>query len=539
MSQEQTWAQLQERLRRARERQSLTGRKEKEKEGDISSRRRTVPPNPLPRLDSPQGTSHQPWSSPELRGSHFSRVPPLSSHRPPSDDTLSLDSFNSDLPGTQEPQLTQSQPASPYEIRNGTIHPTLTSPNTYVPAWDQYTGRQVNPEGREVKKRGKKYNVRMGSANLETDIQSVIHANHMKIMGIERERYQDHDSLRDGPRLVEYDNVFGGRELVRVPVQTAQVSSVVAFMQDELSARTFLEYFLTSCLQDDLVLEVALDVLTQLREERDIERQLSIPVLDAGREILEEVVHEHLVDISYIELRAASKDFWGMVSSTPSLYKPVARELLRDVVQEEIALVVPECISELVSEYFIQKDVVAGFNEICSAIISELLPDIIDEAVYEESVLSVFEELIDEEIEHVASDFMEDSFTAGRSMLPRSPEERLRDEEQVWKLADDFLLDLMLFENLMSSRVLPNQKVWSSEEYLDLFLDSLLLDQVLGLQLELVKRRNVTEECLPLKRFHEKICTNVAIDVVLDELTAHLDQDMAEVDEYEVQLDHI
>ena len=39
-------------------------------------------------------------------------------------------------------------------------------------------------------------------------------------------------------------------------------------MHDELFARTFLEYFLTSCLQDDMVLEVAVDVMSNVREER-------------------------------------------------------------------------------------------------------------------------------------------------------------------------------------------------------------------------------------------------------------------------------
>ena len=39
-------------------------------------------------------------------------------------------------------------------------------------------------------------------------------------------------------------------------------------MQDELFGRTFLEYFLTSCLQDDMVLEVALEVMAEAREDR-------------------------------------------------------------------------------------------------------------------------------------------------------------------------------------------------------------------------------------------------------------------------------
>lgn len=42
---------------------------------------------------------------------------------------------------------------------------------------------------------------------------------------------------------------------------------------------------------------------------------------------------------------------------------------------------------------------------------------------------------------------------------------------QIKALADTFLLDAAIFENMLATRLLPNQQVWTDEEYLDLYLD--------------------------------------------------------------------
>ena len=68
--------------------------------------------------------------------------------------------------------------------------------------------------------------MRQASADFEGDIQEVIQANHLEIMAMNQDGYQDGDggyseggSRGEGQRLVEYDNLFGGREFVRMPTQ--------------------------------------------------------------------------------------------------------------------------------------------------------------------------------------------------------------------------------------------------------------------------------------------------------------------------------
>nr|XP_054759935.1 uncharacterized protein LOC129266111 [Lytechinus pictus] len=540
---EDTWTQLQERLRKRREIKE-TPHGDGLDHGSSTNRHRSVPPNPLPRLASPSQSESLSLTSPELRGRHYSKVPPVQSlptHRPQSDDTLSLKSHNSDT-SPEPPLAPPDHRAPPPYISNGTSHSAPEPAYREVPAWDQYTGRRAGTERREVRDGGrrkgkKKYYVRQGMRGFEDDAEDLIYANQLEMMEERRrDRYPDHGSRGEGPTLVEYDDILGPIELPRIDTQR-QESSAVIRMQDELFAQTFLEYFLTSCLQDDMVLEVAVDVMASVRDERDLERQLSWPVLDLGREIIDEIIHENLRDIAFIELWASIKGFWNMVLESPSLYKPIARDLLRELIDDEVSSIVPEAISELVTEYFVQKDVVVNFNVICDEVIVGLLPDIILEAVYDESIVSLVEGIIQDEIVSLASSFMEDSFATGRPKIPISPEQRLHDQDEIKALADTFLLDVAIFENILTSHLLPNQQVWSNEEYLDLYLDSLLLDQVLGQEFEVVKRRDYTELCLPLKRYHEKITTNVAIDVILEELTGHLDEDMAEMDEYEVEMD--
>ena len=150
----------------------------------------------------------------------------FSCYRASSEDTLSLNSYNSDSP-SQEPPLAPPHATNlPYST-NGTAQSSQARSHVQVPVWDQYTGRRVGSELRDVQRRGKrKYHVRQASADFEGDIQEVIQANHLEIMAMNQDGYQDGDggyseggSRGEGQRLVEYDNLFGGREFVRMPTQ--------------------------------------------------------------------------------------------------------------------------------------------------------------------------------------------------------------------------------------------------------------------------------------------------------------------------------
>ena len=72
-----------------------------------------------------------------------------------------------------------------------------------------------------------------------------------------------------------------------------------------------LSFFLVilSCAFECLLIEISQYLFTFIITIfcQDLERQLSWPVLDLGREILEEVVHENLRDVAFTELRASTK----------------------------------------------------------------------------------------------------------------------------------------------------------------------------------------------------------------------------------------
>ncbi|XP_013404409.1 uncharacterized protein LOC106169492 [Lingula anatina] len=87
------------------------------------------------------------------------------------------------------------------------------------------------------------------------------------------------------------------------------------------------------------------------------------------------------------------------------------------------------------------------------------------------------------------------------------------------------------------SLVARQGQLWTEDDHADKLLDSLMLNVLLEQFFGVSGERQRTLDNLPLRKLHEKIVTDVALDVLLTQLSQALDEDMADLDEYERGLD--
>ncbi|XP_055516702.1 uncharacterized protein LOC129712367 isoform X2 [Leucoraja erinacea] len=99
------------------------------------------------------------------------------------------------------------------------------------------------------------------------------------------------------------------------------------------------------------------------------------------------------------------------------------------------------------------------------------------------------------------------------------------------RLIDMFLLEIML-------KALGNEgRAFSEEVELDRMLDSSMLDILLDQYLNISHSNCTTIDNVALKDYHVKAFTDVALNVILTEMSEHMDEDMADLFEYERQVE--
>ncbi|XP_054854307.1 uncharacterized protein LOC129342515 isoform X2 [Eublepharis macularius] len=105
-------------------------------------------------------------------------------------------------------------------------------------------------------------------------------------------------------------------------------------------------------------------------------------------------------------------------------------------------------------------------------------------------------------------------------------------QQQVAKFAAKQLIDIFLLERLIGKMSLPGPR-FSEKEHSSMVLDSLMFDILLRQFFSIQQQQQATFENIPLRDFHLKAFTEVALDVILTELNKLVVEDMEDLREYE------
>ncbi|KAG9341474.1 hypothetical protein JZ751_019284 [Albula glossodonta] len=226
---------------------------------------------------------------------------------------------------------------------------------------------------------------------------------------------------------------------------------------------------------------------------------------------------------------------YGLLS-TQCIFDELMQELSREVATETFQ----KSKRDFVDAYLAEVAVRRCRSDIISEVVQLLLPGLVEEALREKAVDDVIEvdllpEVIAAEARAVAlSELVEQSaLTAAQQFT------------QVRHYASNRLLDGYLLEHLVKL-VASGGRCFTERELSGRLLDSAypllrltgslqgwMLDVLSHRLLHVMHFRNLTVENIPLRTFHRRVFTDIALDVILSELTESLDEDMEQLLEYE------
>ncbi|XP_075243281.1 uncharacterized protein LOC142337713 isoform X2 [Convolutriloba macropyga] len=164
-------------------------------------------------------------------------------------------------------------------------------------------------------------------------------------------------------------------------------------------------------------------------------------------------------------------------------------------------------------------------------VVDEMMPDIVREAILD----VILEDFIDEEIvpEVVAEESREVVVETVRKLDSRVEWKQRRAIRQV---AREQLIDGSSLDHLLDL-IAKSGRIFTEDQHRENILDDVILTQLLTQFLNVRTQLTTTVRNSPLRKVHEKLVTDVAVDVILEELEAQLDEDLEDLHEYESSLD--
>ncbi|XP_012935277.1 uncharacterized protein LOC101850543 isoform X2 [Aplysia californica] len=262
-------------------------------------------------------------------------------------------------------------------------------------------------------------------------------------------------------------------------------------------------------------------------DEMPYNHPLYVPSLYACEDLLGDHLSELISDIARESLAESASDY----VDEQRLKRDPLEDFLTDLIQECVRQVSREVVRDTVvqmAEDYLETEVATGVvHQMVDDYLDEIAPDLLEETVFD----IMAEEFIESEV--IASEVKEEAQVIARETIQHYDTKVMRREfKEVSMQAKNKLADVVIMEyilNLMSQQ----GKLWTEADHHNKYLDDLILSIDIGQMLNVQKQRDKTTECKPLHKLHEKVVSDVALDAFLQHLTRSLDEDLADVDEYE------
>ncbi|XP_072449619.1 uncharacterized protein [Chiloscyllium punctatum] len=205
--------------------------------------------------------------------------------------------------------------------------------------------------------------------------------------------------------------------------------------------------------------------------------------------------------------------------------------LLEEAVSEVTVGLIRKVVEELVENHLTNTAINDSLTELIVETVEPMVLQLVKETVNEtllEGILQedILPEVLDEEMRNVAVLLLSEYDT----------ETHEEQQQAVSTNADQRLLDMFLLEGLL--KILRNQGRELSEMIeLDRLLDGWMLNVLIGQYLNITQHCCLITENVALKDYHRKAFTDVVLDVILSELSEHMDEDLADLFQYEQQME--
>ncbi|RXM94199.1 hypothetical protein EOD39_18251 [Acipenser ruthenus] len=206
-------------------------------------------------------------------------------------------------------------------------------------------------------------------------------------------------------------------------------------------------------------------------------------------------------------------------------------ELLQEVMLDVSAEVLRSAVKGFVDSHLTKAAIYDSMSEIVTETVQELIPGLVREVQAGLAVDSVLEE---ELLPEVVS---EEARTVVLSVLGEHDSEISRLQlAQVSRYAARRLMDSFLMDHLVALVENHGQSFVQKEQSRKL-LDSWIVNTLFHQYHSVRRQRDATLENVLLRHHHQKVFTDVALDVILGELAASVDEDVEDLLEYERQME--
>ncbi|XP_067826927.1 uncharacterized protein [Heptranchias perlo] len=300
------------------------------------------------------------------------------------------------------------------------------------------------------------------------------------------------------------------RTLSQSPGRERQFAACSFFRENKSFAWNFVDSFISEVLRDELVPDALMEVLSGVYTKCP-------PVYSLTKKN------------SYIQSKLQQITELDVLKQRPAV--SVLDTLLKEIVGELTVRVIRSAVKELVSDHLTTAAITESLTELMAEAIEPVVPHLVKEAVSEmilEGILQdeILPSVLDEETRNVAVLLLSEYHT----------EISEQQQEEVRTYASRRLIDMLLLENLM--KIIGSEgRAFSEKVELDRLLDSWMLDVFFGQYFNISRHNHVTVENVALRDYHQKAFTDVVLDVILTEMSEHVDQDLADLSQYEQEME--
>ncbi|XP_041098454.1 uncharacterized protein LOC121309539 isoform X2 [Polyodon spathula] len=206
-------------------------------------------------------------------------------------------------------------------------------------------------------------------------------------------------------------------------------------------------------------------------------------------------------------------------------------ELLQELMLDVSAEALRSAIKGFVDSHLTKAAIYDNMSEIVTETVQDLIPGLVREVQTGLAVDSVLEE---ELLPEVVS---EEARAVVLSVLGEHDSEISRLQlAQVSRYTGQRLVDSFLMDHLVALMENHGQSFVQKEQSRKL-LDSWIVNTLSHQYHSVRRQRDATLENVPLRHHHHKVFTDVALDVILGELAASVDEDVEDLLEYERQME--
>lgn len=293
------------------------------------------------------------------------------------------------------------------------------------------------------------------------------------------------------------------------------------YMCDRKHSRKFVEDLIHSFLLEEIIPDVLIDVLSGKKylSVHDPRYKLSERVL---QEIIEDDVTAFIQDIA---LGIFCSHGRSDLSREDPLLK-VSFDIVNEVVKEFTSQVVHSTVEEIVHSHmtliktgdWLDNFILEAMSPMVLMVVFEAIQQVKDDDV----INGIIDEVIQPQLRQVIIELWRDIAESNRN----------KQIEKVSLFAKDHFLDALFLQHLLSQLAGDSSSLYFSD-YTDQVLDGIICGLLTSQYLAINDDLEATQSNSVVRRFHEKVFCDVALDVLMQELTAHLDEDLHELHESE------